>query len=179
VRLRFNPDEAIARCTGWPARKTAGPGWSWERGGVRITEASPDDVRMVIEGTWGFHPRKHLALRMLEEWFHLERGTPLVARSQEGPGQVRIIRPRRGATGSIGVLTPYIDEVEEGEVVAGLNAWMYAAGYKTASGFVPLSQWDNLRVMRHANMARWRVVKVHGQFAEPFVEIEREIEPPQ
>jgi len=177
VRLRFDSDAAFERMSGWPARKTAGPDWSFERAGVRVVEAPPADVRLVIEGTWGFHPRKRLALRMLDEWYRLDRGTVLLASTNGNPGQVRIIRHRRDVVGSIGVLTPYADEPAEEHVVAGLNAWMLAAGYTKASGFVPVTQWDNLRVMQHADMARWTVVKIHDNLAEPFVEIERDLAP--
>lgn len=172
-QFTFSTDAAPA-FTGWPARKTAGPGWTFSRGDVDVRELHESDLAALdtwLRARWGAHPRKEVACRMLREWYLLDRAT-LIGGYQAGVlKDIRALRHRLDTTSSVSYLSPLLDAEIQPALVAALRAWHREVGYVRTTAFVPEAQWAHPRIQAQMTLAGWQVVARH-QFREPFVEIE-------
>lgn len=145
-RLEFPVD--LARCTGWPARKTLGTGWALTHGRTTVREASEADlpvVRARLDEVWRGRPdRRDLTGRMLEEWWILDRATLLLGTVDGQLRDARLVRQRAASTAGVGMLLPAEEDAEQDAIVVATARWMVAAGYQTATMFIPNSNLASL-----------------------------------
>ncbi len=165
----------MSRFTGWPTRRSVAPGWSIEAARRRVWEATAEDfpaVRAALDGAWADRPdRRALTDRMLEEWWHLDRATLLLGAVDGELRDARLIRPRRPGVSSVSMLLPAGDDAHQDALILGGVRWMAAAGYQTASMFVPADNWASAKAQAVMARAGWTKVADRTQFRSPFTEV--------
>jgi len=168
--LKYPLPTILSRFVGWPVRKTVG--FDQTTGRVRVWEATAADLPAVRELARGVPvARRAIALRALEEWFHMDRATLLLGALDGVLRYARLIRPRRGTVGAVSHVGPVFNEPEQALVTAAIRTWAQGAGYTTLTSFIPESLIDNPLVQ--AQLARSGMVEIarHQRFKEPFVEV--------
>ncbi len=170
---------ATAPFTGWPARRSAGPGWVWQQGGVRLWEGWPGDlpavealIDQVAVGQVGGATLRARLRRMLEEWWDLDRATLLLSSWQGVLESARLVRPRRGTRSGLSFLTQF-PSTRLGLIQQGVKAWHRAVGYTHATMFTPDAVTDRLREHLTAMQAAGgRELMRHTKFRVPLTEWE-------
>jgi len=139
TRLRFAPDQAIARCQGWPSRRALG--WSWQRGDVTVREATPLEYpacRAHAAASWGDgHSRQAIGLRVFDEWTRFDAATVLVCEVDGQLTGVRLMRQRRGTSGGTALPTRWLDGPESMLFTYGCTVWAQEAGYAELITYMP------------------------------------------
>ena len=158
--------------TGWPARRTVG--FDQVDGRVRVWEATEAELPAVRQLIADQVPiaRRAIALRMVDEWWHLDRATLLLGARDGELRYARAIRPRKGAVAGFSILSGVFDEPEQRQMGQAVLAWCKAAGYETVTGFIPTATWTHAGVQHLMAASPHRVVAEHRHFREPFTEIE-------
>jgi len=168
--LEFPLDPATF--TGWPSRKTAGPGWEHSAAGVTLRELDPATapaIDMWLRERWRFVPRGALALRMLQEWTFLDRAALFGVYKDGDLVDVQAVRHRRDTVSGSALLAPLLDSDIRPGIQAGMKLWHQRVGYTETTQFIPEAAWENERMKAHVQ--GWEVVQRHEQFREPFYEI--------
>jgi hypothetical protein len=176
VRLRFDPDEALKRCTGWPARRTAGQAWAWAQGPIKVwegTEADLPAVEALIEQI-GSESRRAFIRERVKDWWHLDRAT-LVLSARDGElTTARLIRSRREGKSGLFVFSPLTTErlTHHRTALAGVKEWHRRAGYSKITYHTPegLREGNATLVSLGA-----REVAKHTKFRTPLTEWEIDV----
>jgi hypothetical protein len=176
--IAYDVERALAACTGWPARRSAGPAWAFRHGGHVLRELQDADLGQLdawLARWWHLRPAlRDEARRLVDEWTALDAATILIG---EVAGQVefcRVVRERRQAMSTIASVSPLDRRPDDGAFLYGVCAWHRAVGYATGTAFVPDScvEWDE-----HAMRARFQthrrlaVTPKGAQRTQPFREI--------
>lgn len=175
--MKFPLDLSIFK--GWPERKTLGPEWQWRSGSYTVEEASITGLADIIQSSWGTHPRGTLALRMLYEWWNLDRATLLVAKKNDVIVDIRAIRHRKDDLCATGFLTPRkLLTVEDTRAIApGMLLWQKAAGYNRTSLFLEKAIYEQGRVPSgDFTDFGYQIVRERNDFRIPQVELEANID---
>ena len=169
----------LARFSGWPARRSAGVGWSWSgRGGVVVREMQAGEysqIRDALGPLWGSaaNPAAQDAQRRMEEYWNLDRGTTLLGIVNGQLVQVHSFRERRPRVASGVVHTRVTDPAADAAIRTirqGFNVWAVQVGYDALTGFVPETTWNNVvfrRYLQHIGvtpLGRWT------KFRQPMIE---------
>jgi hypothetical protein len=181
-RLEYPLDMTIFK--GWPARRTAGPGWTWSHAGsgLEIREMTAADFNAVyadVAQTWGgeAHPAVPNVRRILHEQWHLDRATVLVAyRAGELVG-VFSLRPRRQQVVHSAICSRYGDpeaHVMWRMMYRGVCEWAYTVGYTTLTGMIPQPVWDTPSFRRALRHARATVVAKRRHLTD-FIEVAHDL----
>jgi hypothetical protein len=181
VRLRFDPDVALSRCTGWPARRRV-TSWVKTQGPYMVREVNESDpaemdrIRAWLLDAWSDNPaRGVMVARMLTEWVNLDRATLLICERGGTPQQLRAVRTRRGTVAGMAYLVPLpTGDVPAQRLMAlGATEWQIAAGYEKTSTFASRRVWHTPHVQAQVALeAPVNRQMDRPQFREPFVEME-------
>jgi hypothetical protein len=175
VKLAFDVREVLARATGFPARRTAGAGWTWRDGVHALREAAEEElprVRSALEAAWaGRTSRTAAVLRMLDERWHLDRGAVLVGEVRGELVDVFPVRERTAKLSSIATLMPWrLDDPTQGLLRYAATVWQQAAGYEEQSSYMPERILKHPEWPRHFRRLGVRVHAVHPGHGEPLTE---------
>jgi hypothetical protein len=171
VHLRYDLRTCLT-AAGSPPSPRHLPGWTWGRDGVRVREATPEDISarlpVAIAADWGNGSPDRRAselLGRLDAGVTIDRGTVLVTEVDGRLDEIRLVRPRgldgRGPVGGMIGLTRSRVPMTARHVVAmeGMVRWALAVGYREMVTWLPAAQ---LRVpafiarMRHFGWAEGR-----------------------
>jgi len=138
TRLEYDIADSLTRFTGFPAPRTAGPGWTFAQGQVVVREETDQAlVRDLMAVSWGpSHPRLPDMLAMLDERTALDQGTVLVGAVSSFDVDAYVIRPRRPLLSSVSSLTQFRPAANYGLALKGVATWQAAVGYTSASVYV-------------------------------------------
>ena len=160
-----------SRFTGWPPRRLVG--FDETAGRLRVWEAAEADLpalRGLIDQTVPI-TRKPLALRMLEEWWHLDRATILLGARDGQLRYARAIRPRKGTVAGFAILSGVFDEPEQVQMGQAVLTWCKRAGYTSVTAFIPSAHLPIAGIPGLMAATPMRVVAEHRQYREPFTEL--------
>ena len=144
-------DLATIPFAGWPARRAL-QGDVGVRG-VTIQEATEAELPDVIG--WlqaNRHSRTDISVKMLREWFFLDRSAVLVARVNDVIQSVRTVRERRPTVSSIAQLSTLKDDPDAALTSEAVRRWQVGCGYTKATRFTPEAIYDN--PLMQATLAR-------------------------
>lgn len=161
---------------GWPARRTGGVGWEHRVGSVVVQEATDADLPVVDTWLAGNLPpaRAPYVRQMLQEWWHLDRAACLLVWEDGQLAGVRVVRERQATRSNIGFLGPVPQEGAGSAVIAtdGVRRWHQAAGYTTATAFIPAWQATNPRMVAQLARGGFRQVARRRYPKGDFIEVE-------
>lgn len=161
----------LGRFQGWPSRRQVG--FDQTTGAVRVWEATAADlpaVRQLIQATVP-QGQRAIAMRILEEWFHLDRATLLLGSKDGTLRYARVVRHRKATQASLAFVGALFDEPEQATVTTSIRSWMQQAGYTTASSFVPERLMTNPNMQAQLTRAGATVVRTRTDWRENFVEV--------
>lgn len=171
-RLEYPLDLNVFK--GWPARRQVG--FDQTTGRVRTWEATDADlpaVRQLIRNTIPVGQRA-VALRMLDEWWHLDRASILLGARDGSLRYARATRHRKGTRGALAFLSGVFDEPTQGQMAAHVKAWCRQAGYTTMTTMIPTRNLANSHIQAHLARAGSRIVGTKA-FREEFTEVETDV----
>jgi hypothetical protein len=124
--MRYELGTMLRRAQGWPARRSAGAGWTWARGRVALREVTDDTAAGVAREALPVD-----AQRTLDEQWELDAATLVVADVDGVQAEVYAVRCREGDEALVTRLSPRLpDEQLRAAALEGLLAWQQAAGYQ-------------------------------------------------
>lgn len=177
-------DLAAIPFTGWPARRTAGPGWTWTHPGTQLVvremvETDYDAVARDLAITWGGegHPALPNVRRILDEQWHLDRATVLVAHQRGQLVGVFSLKPRRPTIVHSAVCSRFGDPQADllwRVIYRGVLEWAFAAGYTALTGMIPQPVWDAPTFRRALQHTRAQVV-AKRRYQIDFVEVTHDL----
>jgi hypothetical protein len=136
--MRLNIKDAIKSTGDWPARKTMGANWKWEKDGILVREATEADfpaLKKAMETSWGKSTRKALAFTMLDDRWNLDMAAILVALVNNEIVDGVTFRERQEPT--ISSFTSLFRKEESKKVFnttfEGFKEWQRGVGYKEMS----------------------------------------------
>jgi hypothetical protein len=149
INLRLNIREAIKNIGEWPARRTLGTDWKWEKGGVLLIEATEDDLPelySLMDSSWGSDPRKETTKTRLDDMWNLDSASIILAIKDGQIFNARVYRERNDPAlslvlfpvkGGIKTRSTQVEKFTDNQVVLeGVDVWQKAVGYKISSFFI-------------------------------------------
>lgn len=177
-------DLAAIPFTGWPARRTAGPGWTWTHPGAQLVvremaEADYDAIARDLAGTWGGegHPALPNVRRIMDEQWHLDRATVLLAHQRGQLVGVFSLKSRRPTVVHSAVCSRFGDPQADllwRVIYRGVLEWAFAAGYTTLTGMIPQPVWDAPSFRRALQHTRAQVI-AKRRYQIDFVEVAHDL----
>ena len=168
VRLKFDPETALNRMQGFPARRRVD--------GIPLLREGSEADLIAVEALLEELPaaQREPMRRTMREWWHLDRASLLLLHDDTGALRAaRMIRHRRGTVA--GFLLPTAMKTTPGyetKFTDAVKAWARGAGYSTLTGFTPSRLMEHPRVKALYQAAGGvRIVKEHSRFREPMTEI--------
>lgn len=162
---------------GWPQRRTAGAGWTWEQDKLIVreaTEAEIPDVLAMIDATYPvLSPQIPIAKKMVDWWWNLDKSALLIGIEDGVITHARLIRPRRGTVSGVGMIS--LAGALTGPFVDGMRAWQAAVGYTKGTMFIPERMLASPEVQKALDDTKLKgtiELVTHTKFRENFVEIE-------
>jgi hypothetical protein len=143
------------RTVGVDLRLSAGVGWEWREGAVRVWEAGADDLAALpdqLRAAWRFLSGLDDALQIMQDWPPLDQATVLLGSLDGELRYARVYRHRRDARASFASVLPFYDEPEQAVADRGFRAWARLVGYEVGSIFVSREQFEHPVIQ--ANIAR-------------------------
>jgi hypothetical protein len=142
--LRLQIKDAIQKIGDWPARRTMGADWKWEKDGVTVREAIEADfpnIQQAMDISWGKSERKALALTMLEDRWILDKAAILLASFNGEIIDGRTFRERQDPTiSSFTSLFRWQESKTDYETaLEGYKEWQKGVGYKESSFVIETS----------------------------------------
>ncbi|HJR01832.1 MAG TPA: hypothetical protein VKA83_09385 [Methylomirabilota bacterium] len=172
TRLDFPLDLGVFQ--GWPLRKRLG--FDQSTGAVRTWEATEADLPAVEQLIRETVPpdlgQRATALRMVQEWWHLDRATLLLGAQDGTLRYARMLRHRRPGVASLATVGGLFDEPGMLQSSRHVGAWAFRAGYTTLSSFVKQQLVDHPKMQAAFARGDARVVRTRADWKEPFVEVE-------
>lgn len=166
---------------GIPARLSLGSDWSLSQDNITIREATDIDYSAVVEmvrDAWKGNPRLELSLRVLDEWWNLDRAALLLMYEDGKLIDARLFRHRTGNIVSVSSLVPLSKILRQLALYAGLyHQWARQLGYKKMTTFVDEESYQRNQLVfntKHANRG-WVLKEIHRRFRKPMVEMEYDI----
>ena len=185
VHLEYPLDAMEARFTGWPARRTAGPGWQWTGPRVLVREATEAEIPWLmaeLQRIWGLgHAAVPNVRRILSEQWALDRATLLLGFVDGVLTDVHAYRARTGALVNDAILTRVRDpqaDTPQRLIREGLTRWCQRVGYDELSGHIPDAVYDSPTFRRYLQHAGARPTRRHTRFRAPMVEIRVDLTDP-
>src|SRR6185436_3640200 len=171
IHLEY-PLEAMARAAkGWPARKTVGQVGAGAVTYLEGTEADFPAVEALIDAD--LPPARAAFVKLgMQERYHLDRATLLLGHVGGRLVDARMIRERRGTTGSVFQLSRASRGAADRPLADAQAAWAKAAGYTRLTRFIPESLIQHPDIQASLVATGARVVAIRNQFKEPFIEVE-------
>lgn len=185
VHLEYPLDAMEARFRGWPARRTAGPGWQWTGPRVLVREAAESELAWLeqeLERIWGVgHAALPTVRRLLREQWTLDRAAVLLGFTDGALTDVHAYRPRTGVLVNDAILTrvrdPQVDAPQR-LIRQALTLWCQRVGYEALSGHIPDATYDHPAFLRYLRHAGARAIKRHTSFRTAMVEIRVDLTDP-
>ena len=173
TRLRFPLDLTVFK--GWPARTAVGHDVT--TGAVRTWEATEADLPALKALIARDVPatRQAIAVRMVDEWWHLDRAAILLGAKDGTLRYARALRLRKPGVAGLAHLGAMFDEPEQAQVTAHVRQWCRAAGYTTLSSFVPTRLMGSRNVQAQLTRAGSRIKAQRPDWREPFTEVETDV----
>lgn len=137
IIFRTRIKDSLALIPEWPARRTMGIDWKWEKNGVLVREATENDfpaIYQAIDESWGDDPRKQLVISLFEDRWALDAAAILLTIVDGKILEARMFRERKEKTLSLRtvLLKTIIDEKTDLSFV-GMLEWEKAVGYTDTS----------------------------------------------
>lgn len=176
ARLLFPLD--LRRFTGWPARVALGHDVTVGR--IRQWEATADDLPALRAWIQEAMPvdRRPIALRMVDEWWHLDRATILLGARDGELRYARALRYRKEGNVASANLGPLYDDPELEDLGGALKSWCRRAGYATLTTFVPKRLLAHPKMQAKLGRFPTRTVREKPDWKdepEGFVELELDV----
>lgn len=152
IHVSCDPRQALAACTGWPARRTAQP---VTRGRLTVSACGVDEALALLPGLWiGASPtRARLAERLLHERYWLDCGTLAVGTESGVPKALWVTRDNvlGGPECAHTTLSPWAAAPRLLHKL--ILEWELALGYTTAASVWEAWMWD---LPRSRALVPWR-----------------------
>ena len=140
-------EDAINKIGDWPKRRTLGPDWKWEQGGVLVREATEEDLPVLyaaIDESWGpTNPRKEFALSRTKDIWTLDNAAILLGFKDGKILNVRAYRERQDPMLNLAVFpvklwtrAGRVQSLDFTSIDVGFNTWQLGVGYKTGSAII-------------------------------------------
>jgi hypothetical protein len=167
-RLEYPLDLTIFK--GWPARRLLG--FDMTTGPVRTWEATAADIpAMKVLAAQIPGAQRQIALRMIDEWWHLDRATILLGSRNGNLRYIRAVRESRGTVAAIANLATLFDEVGQGAMGTHVKTWARQVGYTALRSLFPSRLVSTAAAQAQIARSGARVVGERTQYLEPFTEI--------
>jgi hypothetical protein len=147
--LRLNIKDAIKNIGDWPARKTMGPDWKWEKDGISVREATDVDLPTIystIDTSWGDNSRKQLSLYNLDSMWNLDSASILLSLYDGKIIEARIFRERKDKITSLrtNILRTVIDD-KTNLAMTGMLEWQAGVGYEETSFIIETKLFERVK----------------------------------